>query len=181
MNHVIEFIGNPRNVTIACTVYIVFYYILSFFGIKDTRNGKGYFKKNSFIDHVTSALWILVAITFIWSLVLTTIKQPLSLGLTYLLIYYFLFIFLFAFLYGIIEWHIPGSLKFENKIMKSTTWNAELQYVLFSVQTITTFGYNRTKPAKNLIEVIAAFQALLGLFFTIIFISTVASTVIIGK
>ncbi len=148
-------------------LYIISYYIVSGLCLHAEKNSltSSVFKKNATFDIITSVCWVLAAIFLLWSLVELCITQEISLG--FLVLYYFFFIFLFAFSYGLLEWHFPGMLEG----VHSSTWTGELLYLVLSVQTQTTLGYTSARPARPLTEVIACMQALLGLFFCVIFIA----------
>jgi hypothetical protein len=166
-NLLLKIIRSPKAVLVVSLFYIVGYYIISALVISAAQgnDASGIWRKNGPADIVTSIVWVLMALMLISSLLELAYKNRLGLG--YLVIYYFLFIFLFAFCYGILEWHWPGMLENVN----SDSWVAEWQYILVSIQTQTTLGYTQVKPGRVLTELISSLQALLGLFFTIVFIA----------
>lgn len=159
-------IRDPEDISLICVGYITSYYLVSGLFIRAARKGVGgFWKKNGLADLVTSVIWFLVAMSLTASLIELSYGTELTLG--YLMLYYFLFIFFFGFCYGLLEWHWPGMLTNVN----SHEWRAECQYVLFSIQAQAALGYGDVRPGKILTEVISCIQALLGLFFTIIFIA----------
>ena len=162
-----ELVRSPFAVTVVCAVYIVSYYAVSecFFVAHRRNNTTSLFRKNGWLDNVTSGIWFVIAIVLIWSLIELSAKNQLQLG--FLLCYYTVFIFLFAFLYGLLDWHFEGMIDG----IATEPWIAEVQYLLFSVETITTLGHSRVKPSHTLIQFINAIQALLGLFFVVVFIA----------
>ena len=167
MQWFISLVQNPVNVSWVCLSFIILYYVISAFCIDAEKKKKRnhVLRKNKPLDIITSVLWFLYAIVLIWSLIDNCIANQLS--LRFLVLYYIFFIFLFAFCYGLLEWHFTDMLYG----VKPDNWRAELQYIILSVQTQTTLGYTRVKPARMWTEVIACGQALLGLFFTVIFIA----------
>jgi hypothetical protein len=162
-----ELISNPTAVSLMSVVFIILYYVLSIFFIQEAKNpdSKSIWKKNGFFDIATSAFWILVSIVLISSL-FELAGSSTGLALNFLIFYYFFFIFLFGILYGLLEWHWPGTLS----DVDSTTWQAEIGYIVISIQTQTTLGYTRMKPNRLSAEIVACFQALTGLFFCMLFI-----------
>ena len=164
---ILKAIQDPELVSWVCVIYIAAYYLVSAMCLRAEKKKlkDSLFRKNGPLDIATSVFWFLVAIVLVWSLLELCIRQEISLG--YLVLYYFFFIFLFAFCYGLLEWHFPGMLE----TVDSDTWEAEFIYVAISIQAQTTLGFTRKKPVKPLTELIACFQALLGLFFCIVFIA----------
>ena len=172
-----ELIRSPFAVTILCVIYIISYYIVSefFFAAHRKNITTGLFRKNGWLDISTSVLWVFIAIVLIWSLIELSIKNQLP--LIYLLSYYLFFIFLFAFLYSLLDWHFDGMM---SGIAKES-WTAEAQYFVFSIETITTLGHSCVKPGRYLIQLINGIEALLGLFFVVIFIAkAIALSITVG-
>lgn len=167
LNFLISIIRSPVAVLVVSVIYIVGYYVVSALIIRAAQKGDstGMWRKNGPADIATSVLWVLTSVMLLSSLIELVLKNELS--LMFLVLYYFLFIFLFAFCYGILQWHSNGML--EN--VDSNSWKAEWQYVLVSIQTQTTLGYTHAKPGRTLTEFIACLQALLGLFFTVIYLA----------
>jgi hypothetical protein len=106
----IELINDPSLISLACTVFIVFYYLVSIKFINESKKvgSQSMWSKNGFFDIVTSFIWIVISILLILSLFELAGKKELT--ITYLIIYYFFFIFLFGILYGLLEWHWKGML-----------------------------------------------------------------------
>jgi hypothetical protein len=167
MQWLLKVIQDPKLISLGCSLYIISYYVVSAICLRAEKNNlnSSPLKKNKALDVITSVLWFLTAFILVWSLLELCIRQQISLG--YLVLYYFFFIFLFAFCYGLLEWHFPGMLI----DVDSSTWEGEFQYVMISVQTQTTLGYTRAKPGNLVTELIACIQALLGMFFCIVFIA----------
>ena len=165
-------IRNPDTVVLLTILYIFSYYLVSFFFMRPqaTAARTGMFRRNGPIDVVTSVIWFLAALMLLSSLFELALKNRLP--YTYLVLYYVFFIFLFAFCYGLLEWHFPGMLK----DLDPAGWNAELQYILISIGAQTGYGYSRSGPARLLTECIAAAQALLGIFFVVVFIAKAVGT-----
>ncbi|MFN4275473.1 MAG: hypothetical protein ACK4FJ_04175 [Ferrovibrio sp.] len=148
-----------RNFSLA---FIILYYVVSALYIwADEKRVQHYLlKKHGPVDIITSIAWVLFAVILIWSLAEHASQE--SLTLWQLIEFYAFFLFLFAFIYGILDWHFPEKLIdgiSNNKI------EAEFQYLSMSVGTQTLFGYWRAKPKHWVIEVFAAIQALLSLWF----------------
>jgi hypothetical protein len=164
---ILDIIKSPSKVSWVCTFYIFLYYVVSYLCIRAEQKNieTSPWKKNKPLDLITSVIWVFTAAMLIWSLLELCIRQQMSLG--YLVLYYFFFIFLFAFCYGLLEWHFTGMLDG----VDASTWEAEFQYIIISIQTQTTLGYTRVRPNRLLTEVIACVQALLGLFFCIVFVA----------
>lgn len=177
MQLLLKVVQDPTLVSWVCTGYILAYYVVSAICLHVERKSitTHPLKKNKPLDVITSVLWFLAAIMLVWSLLDLCILQQISLG--FLVLYYFFFIFLFAFCYGLLEWHFPGMLEG----VDSSTWEAEFLYIAISIQTQTTLGYTRAKPAKPLTELIACLQALLGLFFCIVFIARAVGLLTAGS
>lgn len=167
MDWLLNLVRDPKRMWAGCSIYILSYYFLSIFSMRAVRtdNTKSWWRKNGFLDISTSVTCILFAIVLIWSL--GTVAFSVTLTLQDLIWYYFFFVFLFAFCYGILDWHWPGMLEG----VARDSWNALIEHVLISIQTQTTIGYTRGKPKRLGIEVIAAIQALLGIFLTAISIA----------
>lgn len=168
----LEFIPDPEKMSIVCLVYITAYYVVSAFSLNAAKKGSStsIWRKNGALDIATSVTWIIVAIMLISSFLEQCNKNQLTLG--YLVLYYIYFLFIFAFCYGLLEWHFNRSLDG----VDSNTWEAELQYLLLSVGVQTTLGYFRAKPVRLAAEILAASQALLGLFFVVVFIAKTINT-----
>lgn len=166
MQSLSSFLRNPTSITVVSVVVIAGYYLVSIFFIRADKpeNRTGLWRKSGPLDWFTSIVWFMASVLLILSLVFLTYYNELSLA--FLVVYYFLFIFLFAFCYGVVAWHFPKQFDGFEK-----GWEGEFQYVLISVQTQTTLGYTRAKPVTTATEFFSALQALLGLFFTIIFIA----------
>jgi hypothetical protein len=156
-----DIFSDPRIVRVVVWVYIVMYYAISYAYLWAERNRKSLavLKRNGAVDKATSALWIVVGVLLISSLLTIACEQRLTLGI--LAEYYVAFIFLFAFLYGIIEWHWPGKLEG----VKPDSYESEWQYLFMSVGAQTTMGFTRVRPNHWVTEMIAAFQAVLGVAF----------------
>ncbi|MEA2563941.1 MAG: hypothetical protein QOH06_5445 [Acidobacteriota bacterium] len=166
MTWIRNIIRSPEDIGAICAIYIVSYYVVSAFFIQAVRSkSKGFWRKNGPADLISSVIWFLVAMALTASLIELSYGTELTPG--YLILYYFLFIFFFGFCYGLLEWHWEGMLT----NVQPHEWKAELQYILFSTQTQAALGYGDIRPGKVLTEVIACLQALLGLFFTIVFIA----------
>lgn len=176
---VLDWLGNlvndPPRISKYCLIYIGIYYFVSYISISAAQSKdpkllwNRLWKRNGFLDILTSVTCSAFAIILIWSLSTLAFKPsktPLTLG--YLITYYFLFIFLFAFCYGILEWHSKKGM-FEGICHKK--WKSLVIYLLISIQTQTTIGYTRNKPKHLLAEVITSLQALLGIFLITISIA----------
>lgn len=150
-----------------CLAYVLSYYIVSavFFIAHQRGKTTGFFCKNGFLDITTSIVWAFAAVWLILSLVELAISKQLSLSI--LIIYYLFFIFLFAFIYALLDWHFSGMLEG----VSDNEWTAEVEYLLFSVESITTLGHSRLVSRHILIDVLSALQALLGLFFIVVFVA----------
>ena len=158
--------NTPFVISIFSILVIIGYYYFTakFISALNSQNANKIWRKNGPLDIFTSIVWVISPVLLLIGLLWEVSSNALS--LFYLILFYLFFIFFFAFLYGLTEWHFERSLKF----LSPEPWAAELQYIIMSVQTQTTLGYNRTRPNRIYVEVISLFQVLIGLFFTIIFI-----------
>jgi hypothetical protein len=165
-----DVVRNTKAVSIGCVIYIVAYYVVTHWSLRAARQAspKGWlklWKKNGALDIATSVIWLLGGVILVWSLMALSRSDERSVGL--LALYYGYFILIFAFCYCIVEWHFGNSLEGVN----ATTWRAQLQYLLVSTETQTMLGYCQVKPKRLLSEGLAAVQALLGLFFVVVFVA----------
>jgi hypothetical protein len=166
-------LSNPKWISLICFLYILSYYAITAGSLRAQRLKleRSPFRRNGTLDVITSVLWVLIAAVLLWSLVELCVEQQIS--LSFLILYYIFFIFLFAFSYGILEWHFPGMLT----DVDASTWRAEIQYLIISIQTQTTLGYTRARPARPLTEAIACGQVIVGLFFCIVFVARAVNLV----
>ena len=151
-------------------VVIALYYIVTWFFLRyeDDTTYKGPWRKNGPIDWVTSFIWSAAAVGLIVSLLVLAIRNELRLGV--LLHYYALFAFLFAFLFNLLEWHCPGTLEgFAGR------WSGEVQCLVLSLQALTSADFTSLRPKKRPAEVVAVFEAVLGLFFIAVFVAKAVS------
>lgn len=165
MDSLLNFIRDPNRISVVCGVYIVSYYLVSYFSIKNINNRRSKWRRDGPLDRFTSITWIGFAIVLIWGLGSSAFSDTVT--LRDLIKYYFLFIFLFAFCYGILDWHWPGMLK----DLSDNPWKRLVEHVLLSIQTQTTIGYIRGKPNRFVSEIVTCVQALLGIFLITISIA----------
>ncbi len=158
---------DPVRIRWIAWTFIGGYYLLSLVYIAAAKTGGGsrIFKKDGWLDRATSLYWLVFAVSLIGCLYSLAARSKLSLPI--LIEYYVFFIFLFAFLYGLIKWHretwIDG--------IRSTEYEAEIQYLILSVSMQTTSGIGRAKPAHWVVEVIGSLQTLLGIGFVVVIVA----------
>ena len=162
-------LDDPLVVGVVGWTFVASYYVASWGFISHNKAGyQGPWRKNGWIDRVTSIMWAGVAVFLIMSLVVFLVGHQIS--LPGLLNFYFLFLFTFAFVYNILEWHFPGSL---NNMQPG--WPGEIQCLLISLAAMTTASYPSAAPKSLLAECISGIQTLLGVAFVAIFIAKAVS------